>query len=64
MVSVISVQCLTMILKVSAKKRVNAWICARPTTHHHLVSVIPDEKGEGKGKRERKFGNCRFFSRT
>ena len=35
----------------------NAWICARSTTHHDLVSVIPDkkrERGRGRGRGKRK----------
>ena len=36
----------TVIFRVSATKKVNAWICARRTTHHDLVCVIPDEKRE------------------
>ena len=44
---------------------VNAWICARRTTHHDLVSVIPDEKRERTLKHEKeKICNCRNFMRT
>ena len=28
----------------STMKKVNAWICAPPTTDHDLASVIPDKK--------------------
>ena len=34
----------TVILRVCAMKKVNAWICARPTTHHVLARVILEKK--------------------
>ena len=33
--------------------KVNAWICALPTTQHDLASVLPDKKKEKKRKREK-----------
>ena len=32
-------------------EKVNAWLCARRTTHHDLISVVPDEK---RRKRQKK----------
>ena len=55
------------IKKKTAPEKVNAWTGARPTTHHDLASVIPDEKGKRR-KRGRKWKmqifNCRIFLRT
>ena len=36
-------------------EKVNVWICARRTTHHDLVSVIPDEKNAKEKKRKDKY---------
>ena len=38
-------------------EKVNVWICARQTTHHDLVSVIPDERE--KREREVKHEKCK-----
>ena len=54
-------------LESQRNEKVNSLRCARRTTHHGLVSVIPDEKEREKGKeRERstmkiQICNCRNF---
>ena len=55
----------TVIFSVSAREKVNVWICARRTTHHDHVSVFPAEKKYQKSNIEReKVCNFRNFMLT
>ena len=40
-----------------------AWICARPTAHHDLASVIPDKKKEKEKKKKCKSETVVIFCR-
>ena len=43
-------------------EKVNAWICARRTTHHDLVSVVPDEMSSREKEKTRDLQPSYFFA--